>query len=122
MNQKLLEKITAIYKEAKVLAEKYVYEDVMLNTGETQKNISDEYAKQINKTNKYRQKEKDLQFLLTLLQEARSNLLNTPRGQSTVKQVETYIENIKSLLKVYFTIDQMQTSILRYYDRGGASF
>ena len=122
MNQKLLEKITAIYKEAKVLAEKYVYEDVMLNTGETQKNISDEYAKQINKTNKYRQKEKDLQFLLTLLQEARSNLLNTPRGQSTVKQVETYIENIKSLLKVYITIDQMQTSILRYYDRGGASF
>jgi len=122
MNQRLLEKITAIYKEAKVLAEKYTYNDVMLNTGDTQKNISNEYAKQINITNKYRQKEKDLQFLLTLLQEARSNLISTPRGQNTVKQVETYMENIKSLLKVYITIDQMQTSILRYYDKGGASF
>ena len=29
MNQRLLEKITAIYKEAKVLAEKYTYNDVM---------------------------------------------------------------------------------------------
>ena len=122
MNQRLLEKITAIYKEAKVLAEKYTYNDVMMNTGETQKNISNEYAKQINISNKYRQKEKDLQFLLTLLQEAKSNIIGTPKGQSTAKQLDTYIENIKSLLKVYFTIDQMQTSILRYYDRGGASF
>ena len=122
MPQKLIEKISTIYKEAKVLAEKYTYDDVMMNTGETQKKISDEYAKQINLTNKYRQKEKDLYFILSLLQEARSNIANTPTGQKTVKQVETYIENIKALLKVYTTIEQMQLSIIRYYDKGGASF
>lgn len=122
MNQKLLDKISNIYKEAKVLAEQYVYNDVMYNTGERQKTISDEYAKQINIANKYRQKEKDLYFVLTLLQEARSNISSTPRGQSSIKALDTYIENIKSLLKVYTTIGQMQTSILRYYDKGGATF
>lgn len=122
MNQKLFDKISTVYKECKVLAEKYEYTEVMYNTGEPQKKIMDEWAKQVNITNKYRQKEKDLYFIMSLLQEARSNLSNTPRGQSSIKQIDIYIENIKSLLKVYTTIEQMQVSILRYYDRGGATF
>lgn len=121
MNQKLLTKIEEKYMEAKVLAEKYSFGDVWLNTGERLKDISDEYAKQINFTNKYRQKEKDLLFVLTLLQEAKSNIQNTPRGQTTIRTIETYIDNIKSLLNVYKKIDEIQTSILRYYDRGGAT-
>ena len=122
MDQKLITKISEKYKECKVLAEKYEYSEVKFNTGEPQKDIMDEWARQVNITNKYRQKEKDLYFMLGLLQEARSNLDNTPKGQSMVKKLETYIENIKSLLKVYTTIEQMQVSILRYYDRGGATF
>lgn len=122
MNQRLVEKISKIYKDAKVLAEKYEYTEVLLNTGEAQKNIFDEYAKQINITNKYRQKEKDLCFVLTLLQEARGTLINTPTGNSTIKQLEIYMENIRSLLKVYMTIGQMQISILKYYEKGGATF
>ena len=121
MNQKLLEKIEGRYKEAKVLAEKYSFSDVWLNTGEKLKNISDEYAKQINFTNVYRQKEKDLLFILSLLQEAKSNVQNTSRGQTTIRIIDTYSDNIKSLLKVYQKIDEMQTAILRYYDRGGAT-
>ena len=121
MNQKLLDKIGNIYKEAKVLAEKYSFSDVWLNTGEKLKDISDEYAKQINFANQYRQKEKDLLFILSLLQEAKSNIQNTPRGQSTIKTIDTYTDNIKSLLNVYKKIDEIQTSILRYYDRGGAT-
>ena len=122
MNQKLFDKISTIYKDCKVLAEKYEYTDVMLNNGTSQKEIMDEWAKQINITNKYRQKEKDLNFVFTLLQEAKSNLSNTPKGQSTIKQIDIYMENIRSLLKVYFTISQMQASILKYYERGGATF
>ena len=122
MNQKLFDKISTIYKDCKVLAEKYEYTDVMLNNGTSQKEIMDEWAKQINITNKYRQKEKDLNFVFTLLQEAKSNLSSTPRGQSAIKQIDIYMENIKSLLKVYFTIGQMQMSILKYYERGGATF
>ena len=122
MNQKLIDKISLIYKEAKVLAEKYSYSDVMFNTGETQTKIMDEWARQVNITNELRQKEKDLNFVLTLLQEARSNLSNTPRGQSSIKQIDIYMDNIRSLLKVYFTISQMQSSILKYYERGGATF
>lgn len=121
MNQKLLTKIEEKYKEAKVLAEKYSFSDVWLNTGEKLKDINDEYAKQVNFSNSYRQKEKDLLFILSLLQEASSNAQNTPRGQSTIKTINTYIENIKSLLKVYQKINEMQISILRYYERGGAS-
>ena len=121
MNQKLLDKIGNIYKEAKVLAEKYSFSDVWLNTGEKLKDISDEYAKQINFANQYRQKEKDLLFILSLLQEAKSNIQNTPRGQSTIKTIDTYTDNIKSLLNVYNKIDEIKTSILRYYDRGGAT-
>jgi hypothetical protein len=122
MNQKLIDKISLIYKEAKVLAEKYSYSDVMFNTGETQTKIMDEWARQVNITNELRQKEKDLNFVLTLLQEARSNLSNTPRGQNSIKQIDIYMDNIRSLLKVYFTISQMQSSILKYYERGGATF
>ena len=121
MNQKVIEKIKDKYMEAKILPEKYSFSDVWLNTGEKLKDINDEYAKQVNFSNTYRQKEKDLLFLLTLLQEAKSNVQNTPRGQSTIKIIDTYLDNIKSLLKVYQKINEMQTAILRYYDRGGAT-
>lgn len=121
MNQKIVDKIGNIYKEAKELAEKYSFGDVWLNTGEKLKDINDEYAKQINFTNKYRQKEKDLLFILTILQEAKGNVQNTPRGQNSIKIIDTYIDNIKSLINVYKKIDEIQTSILRYYDRGGAT-
>jgi len=121
MNQKLLEKIEEKYKEAKVLAEKYSFTEVWLNTGEKLKDINDEYARQVNFTSLYRQKEKDLLFILSLLQEASSNIQNTPRGQSTIKLIDTYSNNIKSLLKVYQKIDETQTTILRYYEKGGAT-
>lgn len=122
MIQKVFEKMSIVYKEAKVLAEKYEYKEVLYNTGKTQKEIVDEYAMQINISNKYRQKEKDLYFLLSLLQETKSGLSSVPNEKALVKQVDTYIENIKALLKVYTTIEQMQISILKYYEKGGASF
>lgn len=122
MNQKFIEKMSTIYKECKTLAEKYEYNEVLLNDGAPQKDIMNEWAKQVNIANKYRQKEKDLNYLLNILQEYRNNLSNTPKGQSGIKQADIYIENIKSLLKVYFTINQMQSSILKYYERGGATF
>lgn len=121
MNQKLLTKIEEKYKEAKILAEKYSFTEVWLNTGEKLKNVNDEYARQVNFTSLYRQKEKDLLFILSLLQEASSNIQNTPRGQSTIKTISIYIENIKSLLKVYQKINEMQITILRYYEKGGAT-
>lgn len=122
MNQGTIEKIEKKYKECKELAEKYEYIDVFLNDGKPQKEIMDEWAKQVNISNTYRQKEKDLNFIFTVLTEGKNKLSNTPSDQRIAKQMEVYIENIKALLKVYFTINQMQTSILKYYERGGATF
>lgn len=121
MNQ-ILEKIRIIYQECKSLAEHYETSEVMFNTGEAQRKIMDEYARQINITNTYRQKEKDLYFILSLLQEAKGGLSSAPTGQKMVKQVDTYTENVKALLKVYQTIEQMQVMIVKYYERGGATF
>lgn len=122
MTQETYDKIKNIYAVAKDLAEKYTCDPVMFNTGETLRNISDEYAKQINKTNIYRKQEADLQFLLTLLIDAKTGENNLPQTKTAAKKAEMWGDAIKALLKVYITIDQMQTTILRYYDKGGASF
>lgn len=118
----LLEKLKPIYAECKKLAEQYEYREVMYNTGEMQRKIMDEYASQINTTNLYRQKEKDLYFLLSLLQEAKGGISSGPSGRDYIKKLDTWIENVKALLKVYQTIEQMQTMIVKYYERGGATF
>lgn len=122
MTQETLDKIKKVYMTAKDLAEKYTCDPVMFNTGETLKNISNEYAKQINKTNIYRKQEADLQFLLTLLIDAKTGENNLPQTKTAAKKVDMWADAIKALLKVYQTIEQMQISIIRYYDKGGASF
>ena len=125
MNPDMVSKIQEIYKESKVLAEKYKYTDVLLNDGRSQKEIMDEYAKQINISNTYRQKEKDLNFLYAILTEAKNSAKSAPGKQEVAKlekQLSFWVDNIYLLLKVYYTINQMQTSILKYYERGGATF
>lgn len=125
MNPDMVSKIQKIYKESKVLAEQYKCTDVLFNDGRAQKEIMDEYAKQINIANMYRQKEKDLNFLYAILTDAKNSAKSSPGKQESAKlekQLATWVDNIYLLLKVYYTINQMQTSILKYYERGGATF
>lgn len=118
----LFVKIKVIYNDAKVFAEKYECDEVLLNDGKLQRDIMNEYAKQVNKSNKCRKNEVNLENILVLLQDARTGLSNTQAGQKSIKQVETYIDSVKMLLKVYQTIGQMQSSIIKYYEKGGATF
>lgn len=123
MNQDKVEKIEAKYKAGKQLAEKYEYSDVLLNTGISQRELMDEWARQVNLANKYRKMEADLTFILTWLQEYKDGLAkNAPGGRTGIKQINYYIENIKALLNVYFKINQIQSSIIKYYEKGGGMF
>ena len=114
--------IRARYQVCKSVAEHYEYTEVKLNDGMKPSEVMDEWAKQVNKTNLYRQKEKDLEFTLVWLQDVKSNLSNVPSSKSMAQQVDILMENTRTLLKVYITIGQMQSAILKYYERGGATF
>lgn len=114
--------IRRIYAEAKEVAESYEYSDVLLNEGKLQREIMDEYARQVNKTSKYRYQEQRLQKSLSLLQDSLNAPASVEKGKTTIKQIETYMDSIKTLLKVYQTIGQIQANIIKYYERGGATF
>ena len=122
MTQELLNKIINDYYSAKNEAEQYVAQEVIYNTGGSLKDITDEYAKQVNITNKFRKKEADLYFLLSLLQEAQSIQTSVPKGVASQRQINNWIDVIKALLKVYSLIGQIQSTIIRYYEKGGGSF
>ena len=122
MDQDRIKKIQKVYADSKVLAEKYEYSEVLLNDGAAQKDIMNEWARQINITNLYRQKEKDLQFVFTWLQEYRNGVSSVHKNAGIIKQLDLYMDNYKALLKVYFTIGQIQNSILKYYEKGGATY
>lgn len=121
MNQALVVKIQGVITEAKKLASEHSFADVYMNNDEhNYKEVWDEYAKQINYTNKFRQMKKDLNFILSLLTEAKGSVSpNTPSGKKVLDQVTAYMETIKSLLKTYTEIDNGQWWILNYYDKGG---
>lgn len=114
--------IRRIYAEAKETAEGYEYSDVLFNEGKLQREIMDEYARQVNKASKYRYQEQRLQKALSLLQDSLNAPASIQKGQTTIKQMETYMDSIKTLLKVYQTIGQIQANIIKYYERGGATF
>lgn len=114
--------IRRIYAEAKETAESYEYSDVLFNEGKLQREIMDEYARQVNKASKYRYQEQRLQKALSLLQDSLNAPASIQKGQTTIKQMETYMDSIKTLLKVYQTIGQIQANIIKYYERGGATF
>lgn len=119
----VFEKTGKRYKECKTLAEKYEYTDVVLaSSGLSKTQVVDEYAKQVNKTNIYRQKLKDLEFLEAHLTELKDGLTSTPRSKESIRKIDTYVGNIKSLIKVYQTIEQMQVMIVRYYEKGWINF
>lgn len=124
MNQNTIDKIGRIYIEAKQLAENFTYSDALLNDDKPLKEVMNEYARQVNIANKYRQKEKDLNYLLTILEECKNNCSSADirMGKGMERQIEVYINNLKSILKVYYTINQIQSSIIKYYEKGGATF
>lgn len=123
MNTQLEEKIRLIYKDAKQFASTYTTPILLKSEDKaTAKELWDEYAKQIDYANSFRQKRKDLNFILTLLCECKNGVsANTPSGRSILIQVNNYIENIKQLIKVYDDIENQSWWVLRYYDKDGGS-
>ena len=121
MNAKMEEQILRVITEAKQVANAHIFPEVMPNTGKNYpQEVWNEYAKQINITNKLRQKKKDLAFITTMLTEAKSLIdTNTPAGSKVIKKINNYLETIKCLAKVYQDLDNGQWWVLNYYDKGG---
>lgn len=120
MNEKLETKIKTIYKEAKALVTSHEFAEVLSNEDFTTKEVWNEFAKQINYTNQFLHKEKELHFILTLLAEAKFGITGgTPAANATLKQIDGYINLIEQLLKSYSKIIIGQRWILDYYNKGG---
>ena len=120
MNKELEDKIKQVIKECKIVASKHEPSQALHNNGYDPKTISDEYCNQINYTNIFLAKQKDLQFLSALLSEARVNLTSsTPSGSRQLVIINAYDDVINKLLKVYQTISIEQRWILDYYKDGG---
>lgn len=121
MNKALEGKINKIISDAKVLASTHQLTDVYLNDKTKMYNeVWDEYARQINYTNKFKQMKKDLSYLLAILTETKYGVSpNTSVGRETLNKIEGYITIVRSLLKTYQEIDEGQWYILNYYSKGG---
>ena len=120
-NKTLFDKINDVYKSAKLMAEKYEVREVLPIEDKSKiKSISKDYAAEVNLTNKYRQKQKDLVFIQAMLNELKSNLEDSNRNNTQlIKRVTVYLVNIANLIKVYKEINDMQQSILKYYEKFG---
>lgn len=120
MNKDLEAKIQQVYKDCKMLVTKHEFAEVLDNNNYTEKEVWDEFAKQINYNNVFLAKQRDLEYLLTLLLEAKGGVSsNTPSGSRVVSTLDSYIDSIKGLLKTYQTISIGQRWILDYYKQGG---
>jgi len=120
-NKTLFDKINDVYKSAKLMAEKYEVREVLPIEDKSKiKSISKDYAAEVNLTNKYRQKQKDLVFIQAMLNELKSNLEDSNRNNTQlIKRIVVYLGNIANLIKVYKEINDMQQSILKYYEKFG---
>lgn len=120
-NKTLFDKINDVYKSAKLMAEKYEVKEVLPIEDKSKiKSISKDYAAEVNLTNKYRQKQKDLVFIQAMLNELKSNLEDSNRNNTQlIKKIIVYLGNIANLIKVYKEINDMQQSILKYYEKFG---
>lgn len=120
-NKTLFDKINDVYKSAKLMAEKYEVKEVLPIEDKSKiKSISKDYAAEVNLTNKYRQKQKDLVFIQAMLNELKSNLEDSNRNSTQlIKRIMVYLGNIANLIKVYKEINDMQQSILKYYEKFG---
>lgn len=121
MNTQLEEKIKTIYQQAKQFSSTWETPVVIKSTDNyTEKQLWDEYADKINYINTFRQKKKDLDFILTLLVELKGGLHgNTPSEAKRLAQVNMYISSIKQLIQVYDDIENSAWWILNYYNKGG---
>lgn len=123
MNTNLETKVKAIYIECKDLLTSHEFSDVLSNSDWTGKEVWDEFAKQINYTNKFLAKQKDLNFLLTILTEAKNGLSGgTPSSNKVIKQIDGWIAQINILLKAYNSVIIGQRWILDYYMHGGGLY
>ncbi len=120
-NKTLFDKINDVYKSAKLMAEKYEVKEVLPIEDKSKiKSISKDYAAEVNLTNRYRQKQKDLVFIQAMLNELKSNLEDSNRNNTQlIKKIVVYLGNIANLIKVYKEINDMQQSILKYYEKFG---
>lgn len=120
MNETLDKKIKAVYQECKLLATKHEPAVLLDNHNHTKQEIWDEYCRQINYTNVFLSKKRDLEYLKTLLSEASLGIQSsTPSGAKVKAVIDGYKFMIDDLLRVYSTINVMQKWILEYYQTGG---
>ena len=123
MNTNLENKVKEIYKECKELLTKHEFADVLSNVDFTTKEVWNEFASQINYTNKILAKQKDLYFILTILTEAKNGLTSgTPSNDKVIKQIDGWIKQIDMLLKSYSAVIIGQRWILDYYNKGGGLY
>lgn len=121
MNSNMEQQIMRVITEAKQLLSTHEFQEVLLNDPKNKESeVWDAYAKQINYTNKFLAKKKDLLFIISILTEARNGLSeNTPSNQKIINKINSYVETIKALLKGYQTVEDGQYWILSYYQKGG---
>lgn len=121
MNSNMEQQIMRVITEAKQLLSTHEFQEVLLNDPKNKESeVWDAYAKQINYTNKFLAKKKDLLFIVSILTEARNGLSeNTPSNQKIINKINSYVETIKALLKGYQTVEDGQYWILSYYQKGG---
>ena len=120
MTESLELKIKQVYKDCKALVAKHEFAPLLDNSDHTEKEVWDEYARQINYTNVFKAKERDLYYILTLLNEAKAGVSDkTPSGIQIKIKLDSYINMIKLLLEAYKQINIGQRWILAYYEKGG---
>lgn len=121
MNTNLEEKIKTVYQQAKQFSSTWVTPTTIKSTDKfTEREYWDEYGKQIDYVNKFRQHRKDLNFILTLLVELKGSIdSNTPSGAKKLSLTNNYIASIKQLISTYDDIENMAWWVLNYYNKGG---
>lgn len=110
--------ITRVYAEAQNLAKVYSCKDVCLLNEYDKDSLQAAYAEEINHTNQYLLKQRDLQFVLSWLTENKLKIVGgTAESDRRLNEIKAYEDAVKSLLEVYKTILLSQKNILTYYEK-----